>query len=388
MTDPLDWIDGALGDLEQAGLRRVIRNRDRPWSLGGMVDLSSNDYLGLARDPAMATATARGVRWGAGAGASRLVVGGSPIHVQLEQAIADWKRTEDAMVFSSGYMANLGAVQALVGRGDLVLSDALNHASIIDGCRLSGATVKVYAHRDTAGLVELLEAFHDPSRRTLIVTDGVFSMDGDTADMAALCEVAERFGAMVMVDDAHGSGVIGPEGRGTAAAQGVADGVHVHMGTLSKAVGAGGGFVAGRADLIDYLRNRARSFVFDTAMPPAVAAAALRGVTVARSDTRRRQAALDRAAQLAEGLGLPAPEACVVPLVIGQPEAAMSMSAALGDAGFLVVAIRPPSVPDGTARLRFTTNATLAPDTIDRVVAATRAALPPPLLAPSPKTDR
>ena len=372
MADPLGWVADGLAALEQAGLRRVVRHRERPWSHRGLVEVSSNDYLGLARDPRLAEAARRHGAWGSGAGASRLVVGGSTPHQRLEQELATWKGTQDALVFSSGYLANVGTIQALVGRGDTVASDALNHASIIDGCRLSGAEVLVYQHGDAEHLSALLTR-RAGTGRVLVVTDGVFSMDGDVADLPALCDVAERCGAMVMVDDAHGSGVLGPDGRGVAAMQGVADRVHVHMATLSKAFGAAGGYVAGRADLVDWLRNRARSFVFDTAPPPTVVGAAREGLRIAAAEPWRRAAALDRARQLAEGLGLPAPAACVVPLVVGAPEDAMRLMAGLEDDGFLVVAIRPPTVPEGTARLRFATSAALTEAEVDDLVAAVRA---------------
>ena len=370
--DPLAWVADGLAALDRAGLRRVVRHRERPWSHQGLVEVSSNDYLGLARDPRLAEAARRHGVWGAGAGASRLIVGGSTPHERLEAEIAAWKGTQDAVVFSSGYLANVGTIQALVGRGDLVASDELNHASIIDGCRLSGAEVVVYRHGDADHLAALLADRAPREGRTLVVTDGVFSMDGDVADLPALCDVAEQVGAMVMVDDAHGSGVLGPDGRGVAAMQGVADRVHVHMATLSKAFGAAGGYVAGRADLVDWLRNRARSFVFDTAPPPTVIGAAREGLRLARTEPERRERALRHARRLAEGLDLPAPAACVVPLMIGAPADAMRLMEGLAEDGYLVVAIRPPTVPDGTARLRFSTSAALTTDEVEGLIRAVR----------------
>ncbi len=367
LTGPLGWIEEGLADLDRAGLRRVVRDRS---TADGLVDFSGNDYLGLSRDPRLLTAATDAARiWGTGAGASRLVRGGTPPHRRLEKQLAVWKHTEDAVVFSSGYLANLGAITALTGEGDLILSDELNHASIVDACRLSRATVAVYPHSDMAARRTLLQR---PARRRLIVTDGVFSMDGDVADLVTICTLADEVGAMVMVDDAHGSGVIGPHGRGTAAAQGVADRVDVHLGTLSKALGAAGGFVAGSAPLVDWLRNTARSFVFDTAPPPGTMAAATFGVQIASTDHDRRDRAVGFARQLAEGLGLPRPAACVVPLVVGDPRRAVALSAALAAEGVQVVAIRPPSVPDGTARLRFTTSAALQASDVDRAIAAVR----------------
>ncbi len=367
--DPLAWIQDGLSGLDDAGLRRRVLDRGVA-DPAPPLDFSGNDYLGLARDPRLAAAAGDAtLRWGSGAGASRLVHGGTPPHHQLEQALAAWKHTDDAVVFSSGYMANLGTVTALTGPGDLVLSDELNHASIVDACRLSRADVAVYRHDDMAHLAQLLRR---PARRRLIVTDGVFSMDGDVADLPAICDLAEASGAMVMVDDAHGSGVIGPDGRGTAAAQGVADRVDVHLGTLSKAVGAAGGFVAGSATLVDWLRNTARPFVFDTAPPPGTMAAAAEGVRIAQAEPDRRQRATALARRLAAGLDLPEPAACVVPLVVGAPDAAVALSVSLAVEGFSVVAIRPPSVPQGTARLRFTTHAGHDEDDVDVLVDAVR----------------
>ncbi|CAN5421515.1 8-amino-7-oxononanoate synthase [soil metagenome] len=372
-AEPLGWIPAALEALEEEGLRRTVRHKDTPGGISGLVDLSSNDYLGLSHDARLADAAAAAIRtWGVGAGASRLVVGGSTPHRDLEAAVAAWKHTEDAIVFSSGYLANVGTIAALVGADDVILSDELNHASIIDGCRVSSARAHVYRHRDADHLRSLLRATAAPGRRQLVVTDGVFSMDGDLADLPGVCDAAEEVGAIVMVDDAHGSGVLGPEGRGTAALQGVADRVHVHLGTLSKSVGTAGGFVAGSAALVDWLRNRARSYVFDTAPPPAVMAAAAVGVRIARRDGALRAAAVANATRLAEGLGLPAPPACVLPLVVGDPRRALMLSAGLEEAGFLVVAIRPPSVPEGTARLRFTVTAAHDAEVIDRAAAVTR----------------
>ncbi len=366
---PLGWISPALDELEAAGLRRVPRHRATPAGpkADGLVNLSSNDYLGLAGDPMVVEAAREAAaRWGAGSGASRLVTGGTAVHRELEGEIARWKRAEDAVLFSSGYLANVGTVPALVGPGDLVCSDALNHASIVDACRLSRAEVRVYPHRDLEALDRLLGA--STARRRLIVTDGVFSMDGDAADLPAMCDVAESHGAMVMADDAHGCGVLGPDGRGTAALHGCEDRVHVRVGTLSKAFGAAGGYVAGPADLCDWLRNRARAFAFDTAPVPAAVGAALKAIAIASAQPWRRAHALALARRLARGLGVPEPAACIVPLVLGDPRSALSASAALAEAGLLVVAIRPPSVPPGTARLRFTVTAAHTDAEIDRAV--------------------
>jgi 8-amino-7-oxononanoate synthase len=373
MAEPLSWVASALDELEAAGLRRVLRHRATPAGpeADGLVNLSSNDYLGLAGDPRVIDAAREAAGWGGGSGASRLVTGGIALHRELERAIARWKRTEDAIVFSSGYLANVGTIPALAGRGDLVCSDELNHASIVDGCRLSRADVRVFPHRDLGALDRLLGGTR--ARRKLVVSDGVFSMDGDAAALPGLCAVAEAHGAMVMIDDAHGCGVLGPDGRGTAAAQGSQDGVHVQLGTLSKAFGAAGGYVAGTAALCDWLRNRARAFVFDTAPVPAAAGAALRALEIAAAEPWRRAHALALTRRLADGLAergfrVAEPAACIVPLVLGEPDVALRVSAALAEAGLLVVAIRPPSVPPGTARLRFTATAAHTAAQIDWAV--------------------
>jgi 8-amino-7-oxononanoate synthase len=366
VTDALAWVAPALAHLEAAGLRRSLRHRSARDD--ELVDVSSNDYLGLAEDPRVTAAAADAARrYGAGARASRLVSGGTALHHELERALAAWKGTEDALVFSSGYLANVGVIPALVGRGDLLCSDALNHASIVDGARLSRADVAVYPHGDLDALDALLAAAPRSARR-LVVTDGVFSMDGDAADLRVLCDVAEAHGAMVYVDDAHGCGVLGPDGRGTAASQGCADRVHVQLGTLSKAFGAAGGYVACRRDLADWLRNRARGFVFDTAPAPGVVGAALAALAVSRAEPWRRAHATTLARRLAAALDLPTPAACVVPVVLGTAQAALDASAALERAGLLVVAIRPPSVPSGTARLRFALSAAHRDDVVERVV--------------------
>lgn len=374
MSGPLEWIGGELEHLAGAGLRRRLRHRGDVAGrlVEGRVNFSSNDYLALAGDARVAAAAAAAARrWGAGPGASRLVTGGTRLHRELEESLAEWKGTEDAVVFSSGYLANTGTITALAGAGDVVFSDALNHASIVDGCRLSGATVRVYPHADVAALQSLLEATQ--ARRRLIVTDGVFSMDGDAADLPALVGLARRFDAMLLVDDAHGCGVLGPDGRGTAAAQGCADAVDVTVGTLSKAFGSAGGYVTGSRDLCEWLRNRARGFVFDTALAPPSAGAAAEALRISRAEPERRERAVALAKELAAGLGVAAPAACVVPLLVGDAEAAVALSARLRDAGLDVVAIRPPSVPPGTARLRLTTTAAHTSEDIAHAVAAVSA---------------
>ncbi|HRI51409.1 MAG TPA: aminotransferase class I/II-fold pyridoxal phosphate-dependent enzyme, partial [Pseudomonadota bacterium] len=317
------YLEAQTQALKDAGLWRTLQplaGAPGPTVRIGeeeLVLLCSNNYLGLAADPRLAEAAAEATRaLGTGSGASRLVCGSLALHGELEQQLARLKGKDDCVLFSSGYLANLGTIAALCGRGDTVVSDQLNHASIIDGCRLSGADIAVYPHADAAACAELVGRARG---RVLIVTDGVFSMDGDLAPLAELAAVAERHGAWLMVDEAHSIGVLGDGGAGAAAARGVGDRVAVVMGTLSKALGSAGGFVAGSRLLCDYLRNRARSFVYDTAPAPAGVAAALTALTVLAAEPARRRQVM-AAAQLvarelaALGYAVPQPAAAIVPV--------------------------------------------------------------------------
>ena len=391
VTDPLAFCGVEVGRIEEAGLLRRVRALESASEpeviLNGrrVLCLASNNYLGLAAHPEVAGAAAEAaLRYGAGAGSARLITGGLVLHDELEARLAAFKGTESALLFSSGYLANLGTVAALVGPGDAVFSDALNHASIIDGCRLSRAEVHVYRHADAADLDERLAIWrrHVPAgARALVVTDSVFSMDGDIAPLPAIVDACERHGAILMVDEAHATGVVGPGGRGAIAGYGLDGRVGVVMGTLSKALGAAGGFIAGSADLCAYLRNRARSFIFDTALPPPTAAAALAALQVVEREPERPVRARSLAGRLATGLraagfDVPDPPAAVVPVVIGEPDPAMALSARLLAAGVLVTAIRPPTVPNGTSRLRATVMATHTDAEIDRATAAFTAARP------------
>jgi glycine C-acetyltransferase/8-amino-7-oxononanoate synthase len=340
--------------------------------------LASNNYLGLATHPEVTAAAAEAARtWGSGTGAARLITGGLRLHDELEAALAAFKETDDAVLFSSGYLANLGTISALVGAGDAVFSDALNHASIVDGCRLSRADVIVYDHADVGRLAGRLAAWrhHAPHARALVVTDSVFSMDGDLAPLPDLVAVCERYDALLMVDEAHATGVVGPAGRGAVAHFGLMGQVPIVMGTLSKALGAAGGFVAGTADLCDLLRNRARAFIFDTALPAPTTAAALAALHVVAREPERCARARAIARQLADGVraagySVATPDAAVVPVMIGEPAAALDLAARLLDAAVLVPAIRPPTVPPGTARLRATVMATHSDHDVARAVTA------------------
>jgi 8-amino-7-oxononanoate synthase len=357
-----------LARIRDAGLLRVLRESagavDRWVTVDGrrVLLLCSNNYLGLANHPALADAAARAARtYGVGAGASRLISGSLPIHTELETRLATSKHAEAALLFPSGYHANIGAITALVGRGDAIFSDALNHASIIDGCRLSGATVHVYPHRDVDALAHALAASR--ARHRLIVTDSIFSMDGDAAPLADICALAERHDAMTMVDEAHGTGVFGPTGGGLVEALGLYDRITVQMGTLGKALGCAGAFVAGRRELIDLLVNRARSFIYTTALAPPIVGAALAALDLVAHEPERRARLLRMSADLrarltALGLDAGDGDGPIIPVIVGESDAAMGWSRELLERGVFVQAIRPPTVPAGTARLRVTLMAT------------------------------
>lgn len=331
--------------------------------------LCSNNYLGLAEHPLLAEASAAAVRrFGASSGASRLVSGTMELHEELERALADFKGTESALLFNSGYAANTGIISALVGRGDLIFCDRLNHASIIDGSLLSGARLVRYPHNDLAALSALLEKRRGTGR-CLIVTDGVFSMDGDLAPLAGLVELKRRHGALLMVDDAHGCGVMGKEGRGSAELLGVLSHIDVHMGTFGKALGSFGAYAALSGELRDLLVNRARSFIFSTSLPPAVLAASLAALELVRSaegDRLRQRLVhntnLFRAELRRAGFVLGEGSTQIVPVLTGGAERTMRFSGELLEEGLFVQGIRPPTVPAGACRLRCTVMATHDPD--------------------------
>ncbi len=379
------WIDYELNDRRRRGLyrtRRPVRSAQAArLRVGGreLVNFSSNDYLALAADPRLSRAAAHAARrYGCGAGASPLVSGHLTPLRRLERDLAAWEGTEAALVFASGYAANLAAVTALVGRDDAVFSDELNHASLIDGCRLSRARRLVYRHRDLDHLNDLLSREGPSARRRLIVTDTVFSMDGDLAPIAELVDLAARHDALLLIDEAHATGVLGEAGRGLTdlLPPGACDpGRVVKVGTLSKALGAQGGFVCGTRRLVEYLVNCARPYVFSTALAPPVAAAARQAVALVRTEPERRRRVLALAESLRTGLrarGRSAGDSCcqIVPVIVGEATAATLLSTRLEERGLLVPAIRPPSVPDGTARLRVSVTAGHSDDDIKRLVDA------------------
>ena len=369
-----------LAALEDAGLRRRLRPLASASDAEVLLDgrrvllLSSNNYLGLATHPAVKAAACAAIeRWGCGTGASRLIAGHLELHAEVEAKLAALKGTEAALLFPSGYQANVGAITTLVGRGDHVFSDALNHASIVDGCRLSRASVHVYPHRDVQTLEAELAATARGGRR-LIVTDSVFSMDGDRAPLGALAALAEDYHSWLMVDEAHATGVLGPGGAGLAAAEGLGARVTVHMGTLGKALGAAGAYVAGARALVDLLVNRARTFIYTTGLAPAAVAAAGAALEVVATEPERRAALVQNAATLRDGLralGLDARgDTHIVPLMVGDNRAALAFADALLARDVHALAIRPPTVPPGTARLRVTPMATHTAAQLERALAA------------------
>lgn len=375
----MDWLDDQLSDLKRDGLyrerRRIESAQGTTLQVRGrsFLNFASNDYLNLATDPRLAKAAARAARrYGTGAGASPLVSGHLPPLRSLERKLGAWSGTEAALVFSSGYVANLAVLTALADRDTVVFSDELNHASLIDGCRLSQARVVVYRHADAGQLAELLQQ-ESQARRRLIVCDTVFSMDGDFAPLSALLELAQRHACPLVLDEAHATGVLGENGRGLSAGC-QAENV-IKIGTLSKALAAQGGFVCGSRRLIDWLVNRARPYIFSTALAPPVAAAARRAVQIVETEPERRRHLLQLADSLRDQLrDLGFPESgsrCqIVPVIVGEPAAAVELSQRLEVEGLLVPAIRPPSVPPGTSRLRISLTAGHTHEDVQRLVGA------------------
>ena len=327
-----------------------------------LLNLSSNDYLGLAGDPRLIKASQEAAAgWGVGSTASRLIVGTLALHQQVEEQVAAFKGSEQAVLFNTGYMANVGIMAALMGKGDVILSDRLNHASIIDGMRLSEAQFYRYPHRDLNRLEALLKK-HAKVRRLLIVTDSVFSVDGDVAPLRELVTLKERYGAWLMIDEAHATGVFGAKGAGLAEALGVTDGIDIHMGTFSKALGSFGAYVAGAAPLIELLHNKARSFIYSTALPPPVLGAIQAALAVVRQEPARRAYLLDQAGRFRRrlqeaGLDTLDSETQIIPVLVGDNLRALEYASRLRQAGLMAVAIRPPTVPPGGARLRFSLSA-------------------------------
>ncbi|WNR44938.1 8-amino-7-oxononanoate synthase [Paenibacillus roseipurpureus] len=366
----MDWMEKELQDLHVGSAKRQLHRttslaQQPGYAIRGartLLNLSSNDYLGLAQHPKIVEAMREALLSdGAGASASRLVTGNHQPYGELEAAIANWQNSEAALVFGSGYMANVGVISALVGRGDVVFSDGLNHASIVDGVILSRAEHARYRHNDLNHLRALLEKHRD-KRRKLIVTDAIFSMDGDAARLSELVRLKREYGAMLMVDEAHGSGIYGRQGQGYCHALGLHDEVDVHMGTFSKAFGVYGAYVCGTHTLIEWLVNKARTLIYSTALPAAVVVGISSALELVRAEHWRRDHLLThsksfRSALRDAGFNVIPGDSPIVPVIVGDNETALQFSHALENEGILATAIRPPTVPAGTARIRFSLSA-------------------------------
>lgn len=382
---PLESLAEELDEIGKAGLGRKCRQCDGATGPHAQLDgrdvlvLSSNDYCDLARDPRVVEAAAQAARrWGAGTGGARLTTGTQPPHSALEHHLAAFKGTEDAIVFSTGYMANLGVISALCGPGDVILSDALNHASIIDGCRLSRALVKVYPHRDMDALAALVAEFRGRARRVLAVSDAVFSMDGDVLDAPRFIDICRAGGVLSMIDEAHSTGVLGATGRGICEHFGCQH-PDIAVGTLSKALGSVGGYAAASRVVVDYLRNKARSFIFSTSLPASAMAAADAALCVLEQEPWRASAVRENAKALVSALAARGIRAstgsAIVPIVVGDEKAAMCASAALLDEGIWLPAIRYPTVARGAARLRASVMSAHSVADIERAAEAIARAL-------------
>ncbi|GHF22873.1 putative 8-amino-7-oxononanoate synthase [Kordiimonas sediminis] len=378
-TSLLGFVRQKLSSIEARNQRRALFDHTRSDGMqavregvGTIVSFTDNDYLGLSTHPAViGAANAATAMYGAGAGASRLVTGNHPLYAELEAALASLKDTEDAVVFGSGYLANVGIIPTFVGPRDLIVADALIHTSIHAGVTLSRAAFKTFRHNDTADLEAILKAERHSYERVLIVVDGVYSMDGDIAPLHALGLVAEKYDCWLMSDDAHGVGVIGG-GRGSAHACDAQGLVPLQMGTLSKAVGGYGGYLAASKDVCDLVRTRARSLIYTTALPPGVVAGALKALNIIKTDTDLCARPVRLAQYFCRALGLPAAQTPIVPVVIGDEKDALAASEALAKRGFLAWAFRPPTVPVGTSRLRFCFSATHTDQMVDDLITACR----------------
>ena len=374
-----DFLQNELDAWRDQGLYRALRcvegDQGPTLLLDGqeVINFSSNNYLGLANHPKLAAAAMMAIeRYGCGSGASRLISGNMTLHEELEARLAQFKNTDAALVFNSGFQANVGILSTLAGEGDVIVSDSLNHASIIDGCRLSKAKTLVYSHGDLDALETALKQAAS-ARRRLIVTETIFSMDGDEAPLKDIVELAEKYHAMLMVDEAHGTGVFGANGAGVVAKLGLTSRVAVQMGTLGKALGGFGAYVAGSRALRDLLINRCRSFIFTTSLPPAVMAMALAAIDLVQTEPQRRDALQQNCQKLKLGLRrlgfeLGKSESPILPLIVGDATRCMGLSAALLQRGVFAQGIRPPTVPLGTSRLRITVMATHSDEQIDRAV--------------------
>jgi 8-amino-7-oxononanoate synthase len=371
-----------LGGLEQNHLRRKLVDTTRPDGLWverngrRLLSFSCNDYLNLTHHPAIKEAAVAALRrYGVGSGASRLVTGNHPLFGELESRLARLKQTEAACVFGSGYLANLGIIPALIGADDLMLVDELSHACLWAGTQLARGKTLRFRHNDVDHAEALLAEHRGRHAHALIATDGVFSMDGDLAPLHALAALAERHDAWLLADDAHGLGVVGG-GRGSAFADGTRADVPLQMGTLSKALGAYGGYVCASQPVIDLIRNRARTLIYSTGLPPAIVAATIAALDLIEREPALCEQPLRKATAFTRSAGLPEAQSAIVPIVVGEPDAALQAARLLEDEGFLVVPIRPPTVPDGTARLRLTFSAAHPDAEVERLADLVRTRIP------------
>ncbi len=380
----LSFIPGEIEALEAMGRRRSLRRVSTPQdAVIGMegrtlLNFSSNNYLGLANHPEVVAAfAAHAARYGVGAGASRLIGGHMDVHAELEEAVAAFKGAQACLTFSAGYMANLGILSTLGGPDVEIFSDELNHASIVDGCRLSRSRTAVYRHADANHLEDLLRA--SKAKRRIVVTDGVFSMDGDVAPLPEIVEVKDRHGAILVVDDAHATGVLPPRGRGSADLFGLSERVEIGMGTFSKALGTYGAYLCAAREVVDYFVNKCRPFIFNTGLPPAVAGATIKSLEILARDagllsSLHGNIALFREEMARRGRAVTS-DTAIVPIVVGSDGDTMAASRTLFERGVFVHGIRPPTVPEGTGRLRLTLMATHTPEMVRRAAEEVDAAL-------------
>ena len=381
MPDPLAYLSSQLEAWRQAGTYQRLRVLESASAAESrfdgreVINLASNNYLGLTTHPKLIEAEVEAARkYGAGSGAVRTISGTMTLHMELEERIAHFKNVEACVVFQSGFAANAGTVAAILTPEDHIISDELNHASIIDGCRLSKAKIHVFPHKDAAAAGRILEGLASVSGHKLLITDGVFSMDGDIGPLPALVEVAEKYGAIMMIDDAHSSGVLGRNGRGTVDHFHLHGRVHIQVGTLSKAIGVLGGYVCGSRDLIQFLYHRARPFLFSTSHPPAVAAAGIAAFDVLEQEPERIQNLWDNTKYFKQGLATAGfntgmSETPITPVIVGEAKLAHQLSAALFEEGVLATGIGFPTVPEGKARVRTIVTATHTREELDRALA-------------------
>ena len=386
-TNPLSYLTDQLNELKAKGTHfklRVLEDEQAPeCTFDGkkVINLASNNYLGLTTHPKLREAALEATRkYGVGSGAVRTIAGTMKIHMELEEKIARFKNVEACVVFQSGFTANAGTVSALLGKDDFIISDELNHASIIDGCRLSRAKILVFRHKDVAHAEEQLASVKDQPGRKLLISDGVFSMDGDIGPLPGLCDAAEKYGAIMMVDDAHSSGVLGRNGRGTIDHFGVHGRVDIQVGTLSKAIGALGGYVCGTRDLIDFLYHRGRPFLFSTSNPPSVAATCIAAFDVLENEPQLMEQLWANTRFWKKELGLlgfdiggkttPASETPITPIIIGDGRLTMEFSRELFKEGVLGTGLAFPTVPEGKARIRTIMTATHTKEELERALAA------------------